>query len=126
MDLVRRFWRSVRDLRDVHGVSEEAIANIVPESWRDRAFRPGQHDTSWQSIAEVLPAHDAETTNSSKAQYRLGKLVIGYGMTGTPYLWNSSPRRHLRGKRATQTGRRREVSQRPGKEANRGQVPLPS
>ena len=26
LDLVRRFWRSVRDLRDVHGFSEEAMA----------------------------------------------------------------------------------------------------
>ena len=41
-DLVRRIWNSVRDLRDVHGVSEEAMANIVPESWRDRAFRAGE------------------------------------------------------------------------------------
>ena len=31
-DLVWRIWNSVRDLRDVHGVSEEAISNIVPES----------------------------------------------------------------------------------------------
>ena len=44
-DLVRRVWRSVRDLRDVHGVSEEAMANIVPESWRYRAFRPGENET---------------------------------------------------------------------------------
>ena len=74
-DLVRRIWRSVRDLRDVHRGSEEAMANIVPESWCGRAFRPGEQDTSGQSIAEVLPAHDAETTSSSKAQYRLGKPV---------------------------------------------------
>ena len=40
LNLVHRIWRSVRDLRDVHGVSEEALTNIVPESWRDRAFRP--------------------------------------------------------------------------------------
>ena len=26
-----RIWNSVRNLRDVHGVSEEAVANIVPE-----------------------------------------------------------------------------------------------
>ena len=31
-DLVRRIWSSVRDLRDVHGISEEAMENIVPES----------------------------------------------------------------------------------------------
>ena len=45
-DLVRRIWRSVRDLRDVHGVWEEVMVNIVPESWRDRAFRPGDQGTS--------------------------------------------------------------------------------
>ena len=33
--LVRRIWNSVRDLRYVHGVSEEATATIAPESWRD-------------------------------------------------------------------------------------------
>ena len=44
-DLVRRIWRSVRDLRDVKWFSEEAMANIVPESWHDRALRPGQQDT---------------------------------------------------------------------------------
>ena len=74
-DLVRRIWKSIRDLRDVHGVSEEAMATIVPESWRDRAFRAGEQSASGQSIAEVLPAHDAETTTSSKAHYGLGKLV---------------------------------------------------
>ena len=35
-DLVRSIWRSVRDLHDVHGVSEDVMANIVPKSWRDR------------------------------------------------------------------------------------------
>ena len=74
-DLVRRIWNSVRDLRDVHGVSEEVMANIVPESWRDRAFRAGEQGASGQSIADVLPAHDAETINCSKAQHGLGKLV---------------------------------------------------
>ena len=32
-DLVHRSWGKV---------SEEAMTNIVPESWRDRAFRPGE------------------------------------------------------------------------------------
>ena len=40
--LVRRIWNSVRDLRDVHGVSEEAMANVVPKSWRERTFRAGE------------------------------------------------------------------------------------
>ena len=74
-DLVRRIWNSVRDLRNVHEVSEETMANIVPESWRDRAFRAGEQGASGQSVADVLPAHDAETISSSKAQQRLGKLV---------------------------------------------------
>ena len=73
--LVRRIWNSVRDLRDVHGVSEEARANIVPESWRDRAFRSGEQGASGQSVADALPTHDAETISSSKAQNRLGNLV---------------------------------------------------
>ena len=51
------------------------MANIVPESWRDRAFRAGEQDASGQLTAEVLPAHDAETTSSSKAHYGLGKVV---------------------------------------------------
>ena len=74
-DVVRRIWNSIRDLRDVHGVSEEAMANVVPESWRDRAFRAGEQGSSGQSVADALPAHGAETISSSKAQHRLGKLV---------------------------------------------------
>ena len=38
-DLVRRIWDNIRDLRDVHGVSQEGMANVVPESWRARAFK---------------------------------------------------------------------------------------
>ena len=41
-NLVRRIWHNVRDLRDVHGVSRESMASIVPESWRDRVF---EHDS---------------------------------------------------------------------------------
>ena len=73
--LVRRIWSNVRDLRDVHGFSEEAMANVMRESWRDRAFRAGEQGSSGPSVADVLPAHDAETTSPSKAQHILGKLV---------------------------------------------------
>ena len=31
-------WNNVRDLRGVHGVLQEAMANIAPERWRDRDF----------------------------------------------------------------------------------------
>ena len=69
-DLVRRFYLEQRQRP-----AEEAMANIAPESWRDRAFRAGEQGPSRQSVADVLPAHDAETISSSKAQHRLGKLV---------------------------------------------------
>eukprot|EP00904_Undaria_pinnatifida_P006577 jgi/Undpi1/3049/HiC_scaffold_15.g06425.m1 len=46
-DLVRRIWRSVRDLRDMHGVSEEAMANILPETTPQRGAddREGGEET---------------------------------------------------------------------------------
>ena len=44
-DLVGRIRNSVRDLRDVHGVSEEVIANIVQKNWRDRASRGGEQES---------------------------------------------------------------------------------
>ena len=53
------------------------MASIVPENWRDKACRAGEQDTSGQSVAQVLPAHDSRTISSSKAQHKLGKLVIG-------------------------------------------------
>ena len=64
-DLVRRNWNSIRDLRDVHGIVEEAMANIVPESWQDRALRGGEQEASGRWVAEVLPAHDAESVCST-------------------------------------------------------------
>ena len=51
------------------------MANIVPESWRDRVFRAGEQGAAGQSVAEVLLAHDAETISSSKAQHRLVNRV---------------------------------------------------
>ena len=63
-DLFRRTRNSVRDLRDVKRVSEEATANILPGSWRDRAFRAGEQDASGQSVAAVMPARDAEIISS--------------------------------------------------------------
>ena len=65
-DLAWRIWNSVRDLRDVHGVPEEAMTNIVPESWRDRAFIAGEQGASGQPVEDVLPAHDAEISAPPK------------------------------------------------------------
>ena len=74
-DLVRRIWNSIRGLRDAHGVSEEAMANIVLEGWRDKSFRGVEQEVSGRPVAEVLPAHHVESISSSKAQHGLGKLV---------------------------------------------------
>ena len=73
-DLVRRIWSSVRDLRDINGESEEAMANMVPESWRNRAFRANMEGGSGYDV-EVLPGHDAQTISSHKAQHKLGQQI---------------------------------------------------
>ena len=51
------------------------MANVVPESWRNRAFRVNEERTSWQSDVEVLPAHDGETIGSHKAWHKLRQQV---------------------------------------------------
>ena len=51
------------------------MANVAPESWRNRAFRANEERASWQSDVELLPAHDAETISSHKAQYKQGQQV---------------------------------------------------
>ena len=111
-DLVRQIWKSVRD---VHGVSEEAMINIVPERQRDREFRAGEQDTeeqaaSGQSVAEVLPAHDTETSSSSKPQHRLGKLVNRVCLRTTSIRWTSSPIRRPSEARATHNERKSRVA----------------
>lgn len=73
-DLVRRMWRSDRGVRDVRGVSKDAMVNIVPETCRERAFSAGEQCGSPQSIAKVLPEHDAESASTSYS-YILGTLV---------------------------------------------------
>ena len=71
--LVTSIWEGVRGLRDDGGVTEEEMGEVVPRGWRDGAFRPEEVSESGNSDREVLAAHDAETTNSHKAQKKLGK-----------------------------------------------------
>ena len=54
------------------------MANVVPKSWRNRAFRANEERASWPSDVEVLPAHDGETISSLKAQHKLGQQVKRY------------------------------------------------
>ena len=59
---------SLWEIRDTWGVTKEAMAGIVPESWLEwglgteggQALRPPEVD--------MLTVHDAATTNSRKAQ----------------------------------------------------------
>ena len=53
----------------------EEMGDLVPRGWRDRAFRPEEVSASGNSDREVLAAHDAVTTNSLKAQKKLGKQI---------------------------------------------------
>ena len=67
-ELLTSIWEGVRGLRDDGGVIEEEMSDVVPRGWRDRAFRPEKVSASGNSDLEVSEAHDAETTNSHKAQ----------------------------------------------------------
>ena len=119
-DLVRRIWNSVRDLRDVHGISEEAMADIVSEVWWDRAFRAGEQGASGPKVAEVLPAHDAETISSSNAHDTLGKLANRIRYEGRVALLDQLPEtRPQRGTGESQKRRRREAWRGPGNGVNR-------
>ena len=74
-ELVTSIWEGVRGLRDDGGVTEEEMGKVLTRGWRDRAFRPEEVSASGNSDREVLAAHDAVTTNSLKAQKKLGKQI---------------------------------------------------
>eukprot|EP00904_Undaria_pinnatifida_P011145 jgi/Undpi1/7160/HiC_scaffold_22.g09634.m1 len=111
---------AVKDLRDVHGILEEAMADIVSELWWDRAFRAGEQGASGLKVAEVLPAHDAETISSSSAQHTLGKLANRIRYEGRVALLDQLPEtRPQRGTGESQKRRRREAWRGPGNGVNR-------
>ena len=74
-ELVTSIWEGIRGLRDNGGVTEEDMGNVASRGWRDRAFRPEEVSASGNSDRKLLAAHDAEITNSPKAQEKLGKQV---------------------------------------------------
>ena len=92
-DLVRRTWNSVRDLRDVHGVSEEAMENIVPESWRDRAFRAGEQGAPGQSLQAYCLHTTPKLSAPAKRSIDLVNWSTEYVIRGTSLRWTRSPRR---------------------------------
>eukprot|EP00904_Undaria_pinnatifida_P007452 jgi/Undpi1/3837/HiC_scaffold_16.g07206.m1 len=61
-DLVRRIWNSTRDLRDVHGVSEEAMANIVRKAGETEHLEQDSKD----QLPETRPQQDTSESQGKK------------------------------------------------------------
>ena len=100
--LVDRLWRglpesniiaqlggSLREVRDTWGVTKEAMARIVLESWLEWGFGAQGGLILRPPEADMLVAHDAVTTNFRKAQQKLGKLVTRDSMLPTRPRCNS-------------------------------------
>ena len=94
---------SLREIRDTWGVTKEAMAGIVPESWLEWGLGAEGDKASRPPEADLLPAHDAVTTNFRKAQQKLGKLVRA-GTPRTQLLRIRCRRRHARRDRTTRWG----------------------
>ena len=63
------------------------MAGIVPESWLEWGLRSEGDQAPRTPEADILAAHDTVTTNSTKAQHKLGKLVNqGRHAAHTPFL----------------------------------------
>ena len=63
------------EIRDTWGVTKEAMAGIVHESWLEWGLGAEEDLAPRPPEADMLAAHDDVTTNSRKAQQQLGKLV---------------------------------------------------
>ena len=72
---ITQLGSSLREIRDTWGVSNEAMAGIVPESWLEWGLGVEEDQAPTSREADMLAAHDAVTTNSTKAQQKLSKLV---------------------------------------------------
>ena len=73
--MITQLGGSLREIRDTWGVSKEAMAGIVSESWPEWGLGAEGDQAPRTPEADMLAAHDAFTTNSTKAQQKLGKLV---------------------------------------------------
>ena len=67
------------------------MGEVAPRGWRDRVFLPEEVSASGNSDQKVLAVHDAETTNSHKAQKKSQNRSTGCCTTGTSYRWTDSP-----------------------------------
>ena len=73
--IIAQLGGSLREIRDTWRVSKEAMAGIIPESWLEWGRGEEGDQAARTPEADMLAAHDAVTTNSRKAQQKLGKLV---------------------------------------------------
>ena len=64
----------LREIRDTRGVSKEAMAGIVPEPWLEWGLGAEGDQAPRTPEADILAAHDAVTTNSTKAQQKAGQV----------------------------------------------------
>ena len=118
--LVRRIWNSVRDLCDVHGVSEEAMANIMPDRWRERAFRERRASClRGVSCESVAGTRRLNYQPPAKRSINWGSWQTESVMRGRSLRWTSSARRRPREAWAVHKERRR-------REIWRGDQGLPS
>ena len=69
------------------GDTTEAMAGIVPESWLEWGLGAEEDLTPRPTEAGMAASYDAVTTNSRKAQQKLGELVNqGRHVAHTDYL----------------------------------------
>ena len=74
-DVTAKVGGSLRKIRVTWGVTKEAMAGIVPESWLEWGLNAEEDLASTSSEADMLVVHDAVTTISRKAQHKVGQLV---------------------------------------------------
>lgn len=87
------------------GVSREAMPGIVPDPWLGWGLGAEGDRASRAPEADILAAHDAVTTNSRKAQHKLGNLVNqGSDMLLTQPCWIICGRQHALRDRVSRWG----------------------
>ena len=62
--IITQLGGSLREIRDTWGVSKEAMAGIVPESWLEWGLGADEDQAPRIPEADVLAAHDAVTAVS--------------------------------------------------------------
>lgn len=81
LDLVRRIWNSVRDLRDVHGgVSEKAVANVIAGTLAGQSLQSRRENTPQGNYFRKCCQH----TMRGK---EMEKWLAEVDWRDTPYLW---------------------------------------